>query len=197
MSLSAVLLAGGESRRMRSDKATLEWRGRPLWKWQIEKLRAVGPEKIFVSARSDPPWRPADVEPILDIPPSRGPLGGLIATLAAIETDHLLVLAIDMPFMTIEHLCLLCSLATKGMGVIPMIDEQAEPLSAIYPSEARAVFLETPQSDNFSVQPIVRSLIELKLARAMSVSGAFREFYRSINEPRDLELNDGPRPPRQ
>jgi len=187
MSLSAVLLAGGESRRMRCDKATLEWRGRPLWKWQIEKLRAVGPEKIFVSARSDPPWRPADVESILDIPPSRGPLGGLMATLAAIETDHLLVLAIDMPFMTIEHLCLLCSLATKGMGVIPMIDEQAEPLSAIYPSEARAVFLETLQSDNFSVQPIVRKLLALNLLRESLVSGSDCRLYKSVNEPRDID----------
>ncbi len=186
MSLSAVLLAGGESRRMRCDKATVEWRGRPLWKWQIEKLRAARPEKIFVSARSDPLWRPPDVELILDMPPSRGPLSGLAATLGAIETGHLLALAIDMPLMTIEHLQLLCSRAASGTGVIPMIDGKAEPLAAIYPKEARAIFVEKLQGDNFSVQPVVRSLIDLKLLRAMSISGPSREFYRSINEPRDL-----------
>lgn len=187
MSITAVLLAGGESRRMGRDKATLQWRGRPLWECQIEKLRALRPGKILLSARSDVPWRPADVELLLDAPPSRGPLSGLGAALASIETDHLLALAIDMPFMTTEHLRLLCSLATKGMGVIPMIDGNAEPLAAIYPKEARAKFLEALQSNNFSLQPIVGTLIALNMLREMPVSGPARDFYKNINEPRDVD----------
>ena len=187
MSLSAVLLAGGESRRMRCDKATLEWRGQPLWQWQIEKLRALYPEKIFVSARSELPWCPADAELILDTPPSRGPLSGLAAALASIASDHLLALAVDMPFMTSEHLRLLCDLAKSGMGVIPMIDGNAEPLAAIYPKESRAVFLEAFQSENFSLQPVVRKLINLNLLREMPIAGAEREFYKNINEPPDVD----------
>jgi len=35
MTLSAVLLAGGESTRMGRDKATLEWRGLPFWACQF------------------------------------------------------------------------------------------------------------------------------------------------------------------
>src|ERR1700730_2192530 len=104
MNLSAVLFAGGESRRMGRDKATLEWQSRPLWEWQIEKLRALHPKNIFLSTRSDVQWRPQDVELILDSPPSRGPLSGLTAALTAIKTDHLLALAVDMPFITTEHL---------------------------------------------------------------------------------------------
>src|ERR1700716_3480980 len=123
MSFSAVLLAGGESRRMGRDKAMLEWRGRPLWEWQMEKLRALNPEKILLSARSHVAWRPADVELILDRPPSRGPLSGLAAALGTIATDHLLDLAVDMPFVTTKHLQLLCGLAANGVGIVPMFDE--------------------------------------------------------------------------
>jgi len=187
MSLGAVLLAGGESRRMGRDKATLEWRGRPLWEWQMEKLRALSPEKILLSARSDVAWRPADVELIVDVPPSRGPLSGLAAALAAIETNHLLAVAVDMPFMTTEHLQLLCGLAANGTGVIPMFDDEAEPLSAIYPKEAGAAFVEALQSENFSLQPIVRKLINLNLLKEMPVTGAAREFYKNINEPNDVD----------
>ena len=81
MNISAVLLAGGESRRMRKDKATLLFRGRPLWQIQLELLRQLGPAEIFISARTDPTWRPADVEFVADDLPSRGPLSGLAGSL--------------------------------------------------------------------------------------------------------------------
>jgi molybdopterin-guanine dinucleotide biosynthesis protein A len=187
MSFSAVLLAGGESRRMGRDKATLQWRGRPLWEWQIEKLHALRPEKIFVSARSELSWCPADAELILDAPPARGPLSGLAAALAATETDHLLVLAIDMPFMTTEQLRLLCNLVTDDIGVLPMIDGNAEPLAAIYPKKAGAIFSEALQSEKFSLQPIVRKLINLDLLKEMPIAGPAREFYRNVNEPCDVD----------
>src|SRR5438132_3286725 len=57
MNMSAVLLAGGESRRMGKDKATLQFRGRPLWQIQFELLRKLHPSEIFISARTDPTWR--------------------------------------------------------------------------------------------------------------------------------------------
>ena len=55
MTLSAVLLAGGESRRMGRDKATIVFRGQPLWQRQIALLRDLQPEKIFVSVRKNLP----------------------------------------------------------------------------------------------------------------------------------------------
>src|SRR5690349_1598792 len=99
MNISAVLLAGGESRRMGKDKATILFRGKPLWQIQLELLRKLNPSKILVSARTDPSWRPGDVQFVADVPPSRGPLSGLAASLAGLRTTHLLALAIDMPFM--------------------------------------------------------------------------------------------------
>jgi len=41
MNISAVLLAGGESRRMSKDKATLLFRGKPLLQIQLELLRKL------------------------------------------------------------------------------------------------------------------------------------------------------------
>ena len=84
--LSAVLLAGGESRRMGTDKATFLFRGKPLWQVQLETLRKLRPAEIFLSARTDPSWRPDDVQFIADVPPSCGPLSGLAASL--VEDSH-------------------------------------------------------------------------------------------------------------
>src|SRR5689334_21056412 len=62
ISISAVLFAGGESRRMGTDKATLPFGEKPLWQHQLALLRQLQPAKILVSARVDPIWRPNDVD---------------------------------------------------------------------------------------------------------------------------------------
>src|SRR4029077_2758230 len=114
MNISAVLLAGGESRRMGKDKATLLFRERPLWQIQLDVLRTLQPEEIFVSARTDPPWRPFDVQFVSDEHPPLGPSSRISATLARISTDHLLAHAIDMPSMTENYLRLICNLIEPG-----------------------------------------------------------------------------------
>src|SRR5438477_13186307 len=104
MTISAVLLTGGKSRRMGEDKATILFRSVPLWKIQLELLRKFQPQELLVSAQIDPHWRPADAQFVADQLPSRGPMSGIAAALSRISSDHLLVLAIDMPFMTENYL---------------------------------------------------------------------------------------------
>src|SRR5262249_27709634 len=41
VNISAVLLAGGEARRMGRDKASIIILGKPLWEHQLEKLRTL------------------------------------------------------------------------------------------------------------------------------------------------------------
>ena len=156
MNFSAVLLAGGESRRMGRDKATLLFRGKPLWEHQVRLLRELRPTEIFVSARTDPPWLPNDCEFVPDMPPSRGPLSGLAAALARMNGKHLLALAIDMPFMNADYLWSLCKLTSPGRGVVPVIGGRAEPLAAIYPVEI-TVDLETALAGkDFSLQALIK-----------------------------------------
>src|SRR6478735_4246071 len=94
MTLTAVLLAGGESRRMGRDKAMVELGGEPLWQRQLRVLRGLKPEAIFISARSKPDWLPAETDLLLDDPPARGPVGGLARALGAMTTTHLVALAV-------------------------------------------------------------------------------------------------------
>ena len=129
--LTAVLFVGGESRRMGADKATLIFEGEPLWSRQLGTLRELSPEKILISARTKPSWCPPEIETVLDEPPSRGPLSGLAGALKKITTTHLLVLAVDMPWMTSAHLRWLQSRSVHGVGVMPVLRGHCEPLSAI------------------------------------------------------------------
>lgn len=196
ITLTAMLLAGGESRRMGRDKATIEFEGQPLWKRQLEVLRAVGPGKIFVSARTKPSWLPEDAELLLDDSPSRGPLSGLTKALATMRTTHLLALAVDMPFMTSGQLDVLRELAVEGRGVVPVIGERAEPLAAIYPGEVATDFATALEGTNFSLQRVIRKLAAAEKVRLFAVPVEDEHFYRSVNEPDDFKEGRFPnRPP--
>lgn len=185
-SLSAVLLAGGESRRMGSDKASLLFRGVPLWQNQLETLRKLQPTEIFVSARRDPTWRPADVDFVPDDPPSRGPLSGLAASAAQMHTAHLLALAVDMPFMSESYLRHLCDQIEPGRGVLPKIGTRAEPLAAIYPREAAIDLHHALTGTNFSLQSLARDLVATGKLQELSVAEPDKKFFLNVNVPSEF-----------
>jgi molybdenum cofactor guanylyltransferase len=189
MTISAVLLAGGKSSRMGRDKATLPFRDAPLWQNQLRLLRALDLREILVSAQTDPPWRPADVHFIPDEQPSCGPLGGIAAALAQIETDYLLTLAIDTPFVSESYLRELCGRVETNSGIVPMIGDRAEPLVAVYPRGASADFANALCGENFSLQLLVRKLIGLRKLRGAQVSSQQEALFRNLNQPADLDLD--------
>ena len=187
MNISAVLLAGGESRRMGQDKATLVFHGKSLWEIQLDLLRKLQPREIFLSARSDPVWRPTDVHFVPDQAPSQGPLSGLAAMLSRIRTGHLLALAIDMPLMTPEYLTFLCDQIELGRGVLPKINGRAEPLAAIYPREVHIDFRSALSGIDFSLQALTSRLVEAGKLRAIRVPDEAREFFLNVNQPDDVQ----------
>ena len=56
MRFSAVLLAGGKSSRMGSDKAFLEIEGEPLWQRQLATLRGLSPGQLMISGPRREEW---------------------------------------------------------------------------------------------------------------------------------------------
>jgi len=112
-------------------------------------------------------------------------MSGLTKALAAIETTHLIVVAVDMPFMTAGEMGRLLELASQGHGVVPIIGDRAEALAAIYPAEAAKDFEEALVGSDFSLQTVVRKLAEAGKVRLWAVPDA--NLYRSVNEPSDVK----------
>lgn len=186
ISLTAVLFVGGESRRMGADKATLMIGGEPLWSRQLKTLRKLTPDRIAISARTQPVWAPADVDVLLDASPSRGPLSGLSQALASLTTTHLLALAVDLPQMSHEHLIKLWQQARPGIGVIPRNGALYEPLCAIYPASAESIASRAMERNQLSLQSLVGSLIEQNAMQLFSVKEEEQQFYKNLNTTADL-----------
>jgi molybdopterin-guanine dinucleotide biosynthesis protein A len=186
MTLSAILLAGGRSRRMGEDKATVVVAGEPLWQRQLRVLRQLRPEALWVSARAAPFWCPQEIEIVADRPASRGPLSGVAAGLGRLRTSHLLVLAIDLPRMTEEHLRKLWGLARPGTGVVPLLDDFVEAQCAVYPAEAAAAAEEVLNNQDASLRHFAHMLQRQGRAQVYPLALEERYLYLNMNTPQDL-----------
>ena len=130
--LSAVILAGGQSRRMGTNKAFLMAEGRPLIVRVIERVRALADDVVIVT--NDPePYRRLGIRLIGDLVPGAGSLGGLHAGLTAAAHGWVLTVACDMPFLNLDLLRYMYSLRQGYDAVIPRLgDGLEEPLHAFY-----------------------------------------------------------------
>jgi molybdopterin-guanine dinucleotide biosynthesis protein A len=133
---AAVILAGGASMRMGTDKAYLVWQGAPLIRRQIEIARVAGAAQVWIAGRRDTDYSVTQCPVVHDPLEGAGPLAGMVAALRAVASSHnwLLALAVDLPQMTSEYLGQLAAVAAAtGHGVIPQRGPYFEPLAAIYP----------------------------------------------------------------
>jgi len=130
-SVSAIILAGGQSRRMGQDKALIDFRGRPIIAHVIDTLRGLSSDVIVVSNRSGV-YDSFGARVVSDYEPPAGPLGGIAAGLSAARRDLTIVVACDMPFLNSRLLRYLIEQAVDADAVVMQIEGKFEPLHAVY-----------------------------------------------------------------
>lgn len=91
---TGVVLAGGRSSRMGTDKARLLWHGTPLLLHMQNLLAEAGASQVIVSG--DYPG----VCSIPDVVIELGPLGGLASVTDVLSDGLLIVVPVDMPLIT-------------------------------------------------------------------------------------------------
>jgi len=103
--LTAAILAGGQSRRMGTDKALLPLvpGGPPLLRLVLDRVAAVA-DDVIVVANTRPGYDGFGVPVVPDRFPDGGTLGGIATAIGAADGAHVLVVACDMPFLDINLL---------------------------------------------------------------------------------------------
>ena len=129
--MTAIILAGGKSLRLGRDKALEEIGGKSLIERVIERLSSLGNEIIVVISSSDQ-LPDLSASRVVDIYPGKGALGGIYSGLRAATSFHSLVVACDMPFLSIALLRYLVETCPGFDIVIPRVAGNIEPLHAVY-----------------------------------------------------------------
>ena len=116
--VSALVLAGGQSRRMGRDKAFLDFDGAPLIERVIERVQSVCAETIIVANDTEKYTR-FGLRVVRDVYQGKGSLGGIFSGLQAASEEYALAVACDLPFLNDALLCYLITLAPQADVVIP------------------------------------------------------------------------------
>ena len=183
MKFSAVILAGGKSSRMGCDKAFLEISGKTLLARQIELVRAAGAAEVFISGRMDTDYSAFGCLVLEDHFPDAGPLAGIEAALAAATHPLLLVLAVDLPEISIDFLHELSMHCQKNAGAIPRSDGEIEPLAAFYPKSALALAVAMLKDNSNAVKHFAERCAQKGLAALVVFHKSHRRIFSNCNTP--------------
>jgi molybdopterin-guanine dinucleotide biosynthesis protein A len=127
--VTGVILAGGRSRRMGRDKATLDMGGMTLFDRALHMMRELFAEVLIAGDRQD--LAQPDVPCFPDLFPG-SPLGGLYTALLKSHHDMIFACSCDMPFPNVLMARLVVSQDPAYDAVVFKTTEGLEPLFARY-----------------------------------------------------------------
>jgi molybdopterin-guanine dinucleotide biosynthesis protein A len=184
---AAAVLAGGASRRMGRDKATMPVDGVELAATVLAAAARVAAPVVLVAPEGHPARRLA--APVVT-DPAHGPLAALAAALEALDAAEVLVLAGDHPGLRVELLAHLVALAPRGEAVACRRGPRLEPLVAVYRRAPALAAARARLAGTGSGASLLGLLAELRTVvveepewRALDPDG--RSFV-DLDEPADL-----------
>ena len=181
---TALILAGGDSRRMGQDKAALLLEGLSL----LDRVTATMRQsfsKVIVSVRQ--PREGVESPQVCDEQIDAGPLAGLVAGMAQVDTPWVFAVACDMPFVTEEVVRGLAALRDQRQAVVPVIDGHSQPLAAFYAASALEAMRASLASGDRSLRGVLRRLDvrEVSEAELRVLDPQLRSFF-DLDTPQDL-----------
>jgi len=187
--VTAVLLAGGKSRRMGSDKRFVLVGQRTLFDRSCNVLCELF-EQVCVVLAQDSPALQADVPVVRDVIPNCGSLGGLYTGLRWAKTQHIFLAASDMPFLNQNVIRYMVRLKEQADIVIGRWATHLQPTHAVYSRGCLPIIEEMMNSHNKRIHSMmshpalrVRVIAESEIKR---IDHDGRSMF-NVNTPSDLE----------
>ena len=182
-----LLLAGGKSSRMGEDKKQLFHHGQPLLDHALDLLQSSGVDRVLISGEVE------GYEFIPDIYPGSGPLGGIYSAVDFLASEKefndslLLVIPVDMPFLTVESLKRLiggidsyaaCQYENK---IFPCVLRNSVSLY----KHLQRIFADSHEKGGVRS---MRALLETAQAHALRIDTLPQNVFANINTPSDLAM---------
>jgi molybdopterin-guanine dinucleotide biosynthesis protein A len=182
--ITGIILAGGKSKRMGTDKGFVLWNGKPFVQHSIIALKPLVSKLIIVSDHIA--YDRLSYRRINDSFPEAGPLSGLYSGLRASETELNLVLSCDVPLITTSVLEKLVAGYDEGLSaVVCSADDRIMPLVALYHKDCYKVGKDLLDNGE---RRMMRLLDKLPNTSYVLLDENEAKTVRNINSPKDLKM---------
>ncbi len=137
--ITGIILAGGKSSRMGTDKGFLMLNNKSFTQHSIDALTPLVSEIIIVSNHDN--YDTFDLKRVEDLIEDAGPVAGIYSGLKASKTEYNLVLSCDIPLINSDVLTRLISGIDNTSEVIQIESiGRKMPLIAVYKKSCETVF---------------------------------------------------------
>lgn len=174
--MKALILIGGKSLRMGTDKSKLLYYNKPQDAYIFGLLEKLIPkEHIYYAVRDD--LQTTNQPNIVDVYPNLGPFGAVYSAFSADNSTAWLIIAIDMPFVSIDMIKLLINkrdpqkIATTFQG---MHKKFPEPLITIWEPHVYPILKKSLKTKQYSLVNILKN-------NEVNIIAIEDEFIENIN----------------
>ena len=181
--VTGVILAGGRSRRMGRDKATLEIGGQTLFERTLAMLQGIFSQVLIAGDRPD--LATAQVPCVPDIYPGSA-LGGLHAALKAAATPWVFVTPCDLPYPDEGLIRLLLDHREGYEVVIPRTPQGLEPVFALYHKTCLPLMEEMLRRGDYRIYDFYPQ-VRVHYLEVQILSADWQRALLNLNTPQDLQ----------
>ena len=186
--VTGAILAGGESRRLGRDKATLLLGGKPLAHWVAEAL-APAVTELWLVTNHPQTHLALNLPLVTDLVPFQGPLGGLATALFYARSPWVLITSVDAPFLSPRLAAALAAAAAKTTrpALVCRSQRNVEPFPGLYAvrllSRLQDFFLQERRTFMAFLDPQRPEVWGPEIWRTLDPEGL---SFENLNQPEDL-----------
>ncbi len=181
--ISGVILAGGESQRMGSDKSLLPIQGARFIDHIYARLSSLFDEVLIVT-NSPELYQDLPCRKVPDIYLKQGALAGIHAGLSQAQHPRAFVVGCDMPFVSEKMVRKICSHAKQGDLILPLSSKGHEPLHALYEKSCLPAMEQVLDAGHKRIMKFFSQVrvVEISAAELLSLDPQEKSFC-NVNTP--------------
>ncbi len=181
--ITGIILAGGKSSRMGTEKGLIIYKNKPFVEHIIEAMSPLVDNIIIIS--NNKAYESFGFKCYEDLIKNTGPLAGIYTGLRYSKTDYNLIVSCDIPLVKTIVLQKLIDQKNDASEVIQLQSQGKNmPLIALYKKSCEVIFMEELHQNQKKVQKALKKCN----VKTVIIDGSLEQVTANINTPEDLEL---------
>lgn len=185
--LTAFILCGGKSSRMKSEKGLVLFQGKPFIEHIIQAVLPVTENIEFITNTKEYDYLP--YQKTADIVKDKGPLGGIYTALEHSQTEFNLILSCDIPLISSELLTELISKHNQeALITVFATESRIHPLIGVYSKKLLPIIQQAIDNNElkmmYFISKVPHQIIKIEESENFPLTN-----INSADELNDLNIN--------